>query len=96
MQICIEVLRAGALVAAGARHGEVVLVRELEAAAVGPVEGPGVVTLVAHGEGPGARGLPDQVHQVGRVVDREIADVCVVGGFGFGGVIDWSLTGIGV
>lgn len=44
--------------------------------------------LLADGEGPGARGLTDQVHQVCRVVDDEVADVGVVGCFGAGGVVD--------
>ena len=82
--------------AASAGHGEVVLDRELQAPAVGPVEGPGVVALVADGEGPGARGLADQVHQVARVVGGEVGDVGVVGGFGAGGVVDGGLAGVRV
>lgn len=67
---------------AGAGQSERVLVRELEASAVGVVEGPRVVSLVAHRERPGARGLANQVHQIASVVDGEVADVGVVGCFG--------------
>lgn len=57
----VEVGRAGSLVAAGARQGESALLGELEAAGVGPVECPGVVSLIANREGPGTWGLPDKV-----------------------------------
>ncbi len=82
--------------AARAGESEGVLVRELEAAAVGPVEGPGVVSLVADWEGPRSGGLADQVHQIARVVGGEVGNVVVVGRFGLGRVIDGGLTGIGV
>ena len=92
----VEVGGARALVAAGAGKGEVVLVRELEATFVGPVEGPGVETLVADGEGPGARGLADEVDEVACVIGREVADVGVVGGFRVGRVVHGRLTRIGI
>ena len=82
--------------AASAGHGEVVVVRELEATAVAPVEGPGVVALVADGEGPGARGLADEIHKLARAVGGEVGDVGVVGGFGFGGIVDGDLTRVWV
>ncbi|KAL9135279.1 MAG: hypothetical protein Q9175_003528, partial [Cornicularia normoerica] len=59
-QRCVEVRRAGPLVAAGARHGEDISVAEVQPAALGPVVCSGVVALVADGEGPGAGRLADQ------------------------------------
>ena len=82
--------------AASAGHGEDVWVRELEATAVAPVVGPGVVALVADGKGPGARGLANEVHKLARAVGGEVGDVGVVGGVGFGGIVDGDLTRVWV
>ena len=92
----VEVGRAGPPVAAGAGQGQVVRVRERQAPRPAPVEGPAVGALVAHGEGPGAGGLADEVHQLARVVGGEVGDVGVVGGFGVGRVVDGRLTRVGV
>lgn len=83
----VEIRRAASLMTAGAGDGEVGLVRQLEAAAVGPVVRPGVVSLVADRERPGAGGLPDEVHQVASTVGGEVAHVVVVGCFGLGRVV---------
>lgn len=67
---------------ASAGQSEGVLIGELEAAAVGPVEGPGVVSLVTHWERPGAGSLANKVHQIACMINGEIANVGVVGCFG--------------
>ena len=78
--------------ATGAGQSEIVLVGELEAAGVGPVECPGVVSLVANWERPRAGGLANKVHQTAGVIDGEVGYVSIVGCFGIRRVVHGRLT----
>ena len=95
-QLFVEVGRAGPLVAASAGYADIVWNRGREATAVAPVVGPGVVPLVAHGEGPGARGLANQAHKLAGAIGGKVGDVGVVGGFSFRGIVDGGLTRVWV